>query len=129
MSATFVLRAPEHAKSMVAYVKAHAGAQAAAGRPLVVSIDEFKARRSSEQNRLYWHVLTEIAEQVELQSKRFPKEAWHEHYKDMFAPKQEGPAGLVAMSTSQMTKPQFQDYVTQIQVHAAQTLGVEFAAA
>jgi len=124
---TFVLRAPEHAHALIAFLKANAGAQASAGKPLAVTVDEYQAKRSNEQNRLLWALLTDIAEQVELDGKRFRKEAWHEHFKDMFAPKQEGPKGLVAMSTSQMSKQQFQEYVTRIEVHAVQTLGVEFA--
>lgn len=129
MSKTFVLRSPEHGHQLVSYIKAIAGPAAAAGRPLVVEVGEYNQRRSNEQNRLLWALLTEIAEQVELDGKRFSKEAWHEHFKDMFAPKQEGPGGLVAMSTSQMNKQQFQEYVTRIEVHSVQTLGVEFATA
>lgn len=124
----FVLRAPEHGKAMVDYVKAHAGAQAAAGKPLVVSVDEYNAKRSNQANARYWALLEEIAEQAVIDGKQFSREVWHEWFKDRFAPKQEGPSGLVAMSTSAMAKPQFQEYVQRIEVHAVQTLGVEFSA-
>lgn len=128
MSKVFVLRAPEHGHALVSYIKTLAGPMAASGRPLMVTVDEYQAKRSSEQNRLLWALLTEIAEQVEVGGKRFSKDAWHEHFKDQFAPKQEGPNGLVATSTSQMTKQQFQEYVTRIECYAVQELGVEFAA-
>jgi hypothetical protein len=124
----FVLRDPQHAHSLVSFLKANAGPQAACGKPLMVTVDEYHAKRSSEQNRLLWALLTEIAEQVELEGKRFAKEAWYAHYLDLYAPKQEGPRGLVPVGSSQMTKEQFANFVTRIECHAVQELGVEFAA-
>ncbi|MDN7703304.1 recombination protein NinB [Burkholderia sp. AU44665] len=128
MSKVFVLRSPEHGHALVSYIKALAGPMAAAGKPLMVTVDEYQAKRSSEQNRLLWVLLTEIADQVELEGKRFTKEAWYAHYLDLYAPKQEGPRGLVPVGSSQMTKEQFANFVTRIECHAAQELGVEFAA-
>jgi hypothetical protein len=128
MTRQFILRDPQHGKAMVDYVKAHAGAQAAAGAPLVVSIDTYKARRSGEQNRRYWALLNEIAEQVSVNDKWYSNDTWHEHFKGLFAPKTDGPAGLLAISTTQMNVEQFAQYMTQIEVYAAQELGVEFAA-
>lgn len=125
---TFILRAPEHAHALIAFLKANAGPQAAAGRPLEVTVAEHQTKRSGEQNRLLWALLTEIAEQVELEGKRFAKEAWYAHYLDLYAPKQDGPRGLVPVGSSQMTKEQFANFVTQIECHAVQELGVEFAA-
>ncbi|AOI76087.1 recombination protein NinB [Burkholderia sp. NRF60-BP8] len=128
MSKVFVLRAPEHGHALVSYIKSLAGPMAAAGKPLMVTVDEYQAKRSGEQNRLLWALLTEIAEQVELEGKRFAKEAWYAHYLDLYAPKQEGPRGLVPVGSSQMTKEQFANFVTRIECHAVQELGVEFAA-
>ncbi|SAK19121.1 ninB family protein [Burkholderia multivorans] len=128
MSKVFVLRAPEHGHALVSYIKSLAGPMAASGRPLMVTVEEYGAKRSSEQNRLLWALLTEISEQVELNGKRFAKEAWYAHYLDLYAPKQEGPRGLVPVGSSQMTKEQFGNFVTRIECHAAQELGVEFAA-
>lgn len=124
---TFVLRAPEHGHALVDYLKAIAGPAAAAGRPLQVTVDEYAAKRSSQANARYWALLEDIAEQAVVDGKRFPREVWHEWFKDRYAPKQEGPTGLMAMSTSQMSKEVFQRYMTQIEVYAVQTLGVEFA--
>ncbi|MBN8173521.1 hypothetical protein GY166_30630 [Burkholderia multivorans] len=128
MSKVFVLRAPEHGHALVSYIKSLAGPMAASGRPLMVTVEEYGAKRSSEQNRLLWALLTEIAEQVELEGKRFTKEAWYAHYLDLYAPKQEGPRGLVPVGSSQMTKEQFANFVTRIECHAVQELRVEFAA-
>ena len=128
MSKTFVLRAPEHGHQLVDYLKAIAGPAAAAGRPLMVEITEYSAKRSNEANRYLWQLLTEIAEQVELDGKRFSKDAWYAHYRDLFAPKEDGPRGLIPIGTSQMNKAQFADFVQKVESHAATELGVEFAA-
>lgn len=125
--ATFTLRNREAAAAAWNFIKENAAEQARIGQPLVVSVDAYQAKRSGEQNRLYWSVLTEIAESVEIEGKCFSKDAWHEHFRSEFLPKQESPSGLVAISTSQMTKQQFADYVTRVQAYAANHFGVEFA--
>jgi hypothetical protein len=128
MSTIFVLRTPEDGKRMLAHVKMLAGPAAAAGRPLVAEIGEYDAKGSNEQLKfLFGFVLMEIAEQVEVCGKRFAKEAWYAHYLDLFAPKQDGPRGLVPIGVSQMKKRQRAEFITQIQAHAAQEYGVEFA--
>lgn len=122
---TFVLRDPEHARKMIAFIKDNAGEQARIGQPLVVSVEAYQAKRSGEQNRRLWAILSDVAEQAVVDGKRFSKEAWFEYFKGQFAPKQEGPNGLVAVSTTQMTKQQFGDFMTRVEVAAVQTLGVE----
>jgi hypothetical protein len=128
MSKTFILRDREVAQRMWDYIKATAQPQAAAGRPLAVTVAEHKAKRSSEANARYWALLSEIAEQVQVNGKWYSKDVWHEHFKDLFAPKEDGPGRLLPISTSQMNTEQFNHYMTQIESHAAQELGVEFAA-
>ena len=125
---TFVLREKEHAQSLVSYLKQHAGPQARAGRPLVVTVAEHKQKRSGEQNARYWALLSEIAEQVQVSGKYFDRDVWHEWMKDRFGPKIDGPTGLLPSSTSQMNTEQFNQYMTQVESFAAQELGVEFAA-
>lgn len=127
MSRVFVLRAPEHAHALIAFLKANAGPQAASGKPLAVTVDEYRAKRSNEANARYWALLSEIAEQVQVNGKWYSRDVWHEWAKEQFAPKIEGPAGLLAVSTSQMNTEQFARYMTQLEVHAAQEFGVEFA--
>jgi hypothetical protein len=122
---TFILRSPEHAHKLVSFLKENAGEQARIGQPLVVTVEAYQAKRSGEQNRRLWAILTDVAEQAVVDGKRFSKEAWFEYFKGQFAPKQEGPNGLVAVSTTQMTKQQFGDFMTRVEVAAVQTLGVE----
>ena len=125
---TFILREKAHAQSMWDYVKQHAADQARAGKPLVVTVAEHKQRRSNDQNARYWALLTEIAESVQMDGKWFSRDVWHEHMKGLFAPNVEGPSGLLPISTTQMNTEQFSTYCNQIEVYAAQELGVEFAA-
>ncbi|QTO46374.1 recombination protein NinB [Burkholderia latens] len=123
----FVLRAPEHGHALVSYIKSLAGPMAAAGKPMMVTVDEYGSKRSTQANARYWALLEEISGQAYVDGKRFSREAWHMYFREQYAPKEDGPAGLTPMSTSQMDKETFQRYVTQIEVYAAETLGVEFA--
>jgi len=81
-----------------------------------------KLRQAREAKGL---TLSDVAEQAVVDGKRFSKDAWFEYFKGQFAPKQEGPNGLVAVSTTQMTKQQFGDFMQHVEVAAVQTLGVE----
>lgn len=129
MSRTFILRGPEHAKAMMAYIKANAGPQAAAKWPLVVTVSEYKEKRSNEANARYWAILTEIAENAQISGKYFDRDIWHEFMKQKFAPQSEAPDGtLIPMSTARMNTEQFARYMTQVEVYATQELAVEFAA-
>jgi hypothetical protein len=125
---TYILRNKEIAQRMVDYIKAVAGPAAASGKPIVVEIGEYQAKRSTQANARYWALLEEISGQAYVDGKRFSREAWHTYFREQYAPKEDGPAGLTPMSTSQMDKETFQRYTTQIEVYAAETLGVEFAA-
>ncbi|UJH75018.1 recombination protein NinB (plasmid) [Burkholderia cenocepacia] len=125
---TYILRNKDIAQRMVDYIKAVAGPAAKSGRPIVVEIGEYQAKRSTQANARYWALLEEISGQAYVDGKRFSREAWHTYFREQYAPKEDGPAGLTPMSTSQMDKETFQRYVTQIEVYAAETLGVEFAA-
>lgn len=125
---TYILRNKDIAQRMVDYIKAVAGPAAASGKPIVVEVGEYQAKRSTQANARYWVLLEEISGQAYVDGKRFSREAWHTYFREQYAPKEDGPAGLTPMSTSQMDKETFQRYVTMIEVYAAETLGVEFAA-
>lgn len=128
MSKVFVLRAPEHGHALVSYIKSLAGPMAAAGKPLMVTVDEYGSKRSTQANARYWALLEEISGQAYVDGKRFSREAWHTYFREQYAPKEDGPAGLTPMSTSQMNKETFQRYVTMIELYAVETLSIEFAA-
>ena len=128
----FVLRAPEHAHSMVAFIKQHAGPQAAAGRPLVVSIDEYKAKRTGEQNRLLHALLNDIAEQASVNGKRFSAETWKEHVRRLFIGMEEidmpdGSRLERGISTTTLSVGDFTQLIDRVQAWAVTELGVQFS--
>lgn len=99
--------------------------------------------RSVSQNAKQWaDVLAQIAEQAWVDGKQYAPEIWHEHLKRMFLPESYDPeltrAGYVKWaelpdgslkcvgSTTKLTKRGFSQYMTQIEVFAAQDLGVTF---
>lgn len=125
---TYILRNKDIAQRMVDYIKAVAGPAAAAGKPIVVEVGEYQAKRSTQANARYWALLEEISGQAYVDGKRFSREAWHTYFREQYAPKEDGPAGLTPMSTSHMDKETFQRYVTMIELYAVETLAVEFAA-
>ena len=94
----------------------------------MVTVDEYGSKRSTQANARYWALLEEISGQAYVDGKRFSREAWHTYFREQYAPKEDGPAGLTPMSTSQMDKETFQRYVTMIELYAVETLAVEFEA-
>lgn len=122
----FTLRNKEAAAAAWNFIRENAAEQARIGQPLVVSVDAYVAKRSLQANARYWALLDDISEQAEIDGKRFSREAWHTYFREQYAPKEDGPAGLVAMSTAQMNKETFSNYVQRVEVYAVQTLGVEF---
>lgn len=65
-----------------------------ADKPLEVLIREFNPKRSLDQNALMWRTLTDISEQVFLETDsgwmRFSPEAWHEQFKRWYLPDESG---------------------------------------
>lgn len=101
--------------------------------------------RSVSQNAKQWaDILAQIAGQAWVDGKQFSAEAWHEHLKRLFLPESYDPEltrkGYVKWaelpdgslkcvgSTTKLTKKGFCQYMTQIEVYAAQELGVLFLA-
>ena len=128
----FPLRSPSVWLALVAFVKANAAACVDRGRPLRVIVTEDEKKRNTEQNRRLWGYLYKtIAEQAWVDGKQFSKEVWHEHFARMFGVCEEMilPDGEIITrrkSTTEMTVGEFADFMTQIEVYAAQELGVEW---
>jgi hypothetical protein len=132
MQKTITLRGESNAQQLWAFLKANWRAMADQGKPLAVSITEAKSKRTIDQNKRHWAIVTEVAEQAWIDGKQFSKEAWHEHLADMFAPKQEitlptGEIKLKRLSTSEMNVAEFSAFMTKIEVFAAQELGLELS--
>lgn len=133
MNKTIILRGPSNAQQLWAFLKANWEAMADAGKPLAVSITEAKSKRSTDQNRRYWALVTEVAEQAWIDGKQFSKDAWHELLARKFGVCKEitlpdGGIVLVRESTGDMDVQTFSAYMTRIEVYAAQELGLELSA-
>ncbi len=102
------------------------------GKPLSVTITNSARRRNAEQNKRYWRgVLQQMAEQVWVDGKQFSKDVWHEFYAEKFGYFEEidmpdGTRKLRRKSTTEYTVKEFAEYMTKIEVDAAQEYGVMF---
>lgn len=100
--------------------------------PLSIIITNNARRRNSEQNKRYWRaVLQPIAEQVWAGGRQFDKTAWHELYAEKYGYFEEvelpdGVKKLRRKSTSEYSVKEFSEYMTKIEVDAAQEYGVRF---
>ena len=76
------------------------------------------AKRSLEQNRLYWAILNDISEQVVL-GKSYEPSVWHEYLRALFLPERvmELPDGSIKMlepSTAELNLAAFSEYVEKV---------------
>jgi hypothetical protein len=128
----FTLRNTNVWSALVALVKANAGTFADKGQPLRVIVTSEEKKRNAEQNRFYWGViLRDITEQAWVDGRQFDKDTWHEYLARKFGVCEDVtlPDGEVIVrrkSTADMTIGEFSTYITQVQAHAAGTLGVQF---
>lgn len=126
MDRLFVLHDDRALAALHAFLRGNAQCMAALGRPLAVQVSEYKAKRNDRQNRLYWAVLGQIAEQGWLGGRRFSAEAWHHYFRTRFIGFEETPGGgQVPISTTTLDIAAFADYVTRVQEYAASELGLE----
>jgi len=131
ISRTFVLRDESNAAALHSFLKANAKAMADAGKPLQVSISEAGAKRSIQQNRRNWALVTYIAEHAWVEGRQYSKETWHEFFARKFGLMKEivlpdGEVTLQRESTSEMDVETFNIYLLRIEAYAAQELGIEF---
>lgn len=121
----FVLRDESALRALGSFLKSNWQGLALAGRPLSVTVQEHKARRSSEQNRLYWQRINATAEQAWVDGKQFSAEAWHEFFKRRFIGYEELPrGGSVGISTTTLSVAAFSDYICKVEAYAATELGI-----
>lgn len=126
LSKRFVIYGQEHAAQLLAFVKANAKAMADAGRPLAVTVEEHKAKRSNAQNRRYWALLRQISESAFVNGRQYGDDAWHEFFKRRFIGLEELPGGHESgISTATLDVAGFGEYMEQIEAYAATDLGIE----
>jgi hypothetical protein len=126
LNRTFVLRDETHARRLWAFLRANWLPMAQAGKPLAVAVTEHKAKRSNDQNRLYWVLLADIAESAWVDGRRYSKEQWHAHFAGEFIGWEELPGGRRSpISTTTLSVPEFTTYLERVMQYAAEELGVE----
>jgi hypothetical protein len=128
---SFVLRGPEQYHALRDHLRANAGPQASAGKPLLVTVDVYYAKRSSEQNRLFHALLNTIAENATVGGKYFDAETWKEHIRRRFIGTEEinlpdGSRLERGISTASLTVPEFTLLIERVQAWAQTELNVEF---
>jgi len=77
-----------------------------------------KPKRSLEQNRYYWAILSDISEQV-VPGKAYEPSIWHEYLRALFLPERvvELPDGSMKMlepSTAELRQNEFSEYVEKV---------------
>jgi len=88
------------------------------------------AKRSLDQNRYYWAILTDISEQVVV-GKDYEPSIWHEYLRALFLPERmiELPDGSMKMlepSTAELRKDEFSEYLEKV-IKFALEHGVQFS--
>lgn len=99
-----------------------------AGHRLTVKVEE--ERRTTEQNRLLWAALTDVAEQVEWHGERLSAEDWKHIFsaslkKQRAVPGIDGGFVVLGQKTSRMTKAEFSELIELIHAFGAER-GVKF---
>lgn len=124
----FVLRSDEQATGLWAYLRENWRIASLAGRPLAVTVTQYKEKRSQEQNKRYWAILGEIAERVNMNGKVFSAESWHEYFRRYFIGCDELPdGGVIGISTTTLSVEEFSEYMEKITAFAASNLGLELS--
>ena len=77
-----------------------------------------KPKRSLEQNRYYWAILTEISEQV-VPGKDYEPSIWHEYLRALFLPERmielpDGSVKMIEASTAELRKDEFTQYLEKV---------------
>jgi hypothetical protein len=77
-----------------------------------------KPKRSLEQNRYYWAILSDISEQI-VPGKDYEPSIWHEYLRALFLPERmiELPDGSVKMlepSTAELKRDEFTQYLEKV---------------
>lgn len=122
---SFVIRDPLILERVLAVIRGNWRAMAQSGHAMTCQLGTESDKRSLDQNRLLWALLSDISEHAWVDGRQFSRDAWHEHFRAMFLPKIESPSGSYPVSTTSLTVREFTDYINRIESYAAMELGLE----
>jgi hypothetical protein len=122
----FILDGEQQASSLWAFLRNNWKALAGAGKPLLVTVEHYRKRRSNKQNARYWAILQNIADNAWVNGQKYSAETWHEFFKGKFIGYIDLPyGGMQAMSSAGLKTDEFAEYTTQVEVFGVQELGVK----
>lgn len=127
---TWVLRNPDAAHDLIAFLKANAGAAAADKKPLTVTVAEHRVKRSEEQNRKLHAILNSVAEQATVSGKYYSVEVWKEHVRRKFIGLDEidlpdGTRIERGLSTTSLSVAEFSNLIEVVSAWAQTELNIE----
>lgn len=131
ISRTIILRNESNAQSLWSLLKANWRQMADAGKPLAISVAEHKSKRSVEQNKRLHALLTTISECAFVAGRQYDMEAWKEYYRKRYIGTEEidmpdGTRLERGISTTTLDVEEFSRFMTSVEAHAVQELGIEF---
>lgn len=129
MNRMFVLRDQIALKQLGAFLSANWLAMAQAGKPLSISVAEYKRKRNTDQNALLHVLLSNIADNAWINGKQYSAEVWKESLKRRFIGVEEIalPDGAIierGISTTALSVPDFAEFIDKIQHFAVDELGI-----
>ena len=130
MQRTFILREQSHLTDLDAFLAKNWEECALIGKPLAVDVGEEHRKRSNQANAYYWAILHQISEpggnsQAWVGGKCHTADVWHEFFKRTLLGVIDLPCGSVmGMSTATLSKAEFAQYVTNVEVYVAENLGI-----
>ncbi len=91
--------------------------------PWVLTFQKLEEKRRDVQNRRYWAIMHEIAEQLKINDQQMIAEVWHEWAKRRFIGVKEivlpdGEVVVLGMTSTELTVPEFSDYMQMIEAWA-----------
>lgn len=93
--------------------------------PMLVTVEPYREKRSLEQNRRYWAILQDIAEQVKPSGDAYSANTWHKYFagKHLGIIETKLPNGKTTtepVSTTTLKVDAFSEYMTKIEAFAAE---------
>lgn len=127
MLKNFYIRDEEVRNNLIAFIDS-TWPKMASKKCLCVELYEEGRTRSTRANARYWaNTMRQVAEQAWVEDRQYDAKAWHEYFKNRFAPRLDKVGGgSYAMSTADMTDSEFAEFVVLVESCASSELGVSF---